>query len=200
MLIIIRKDFPLLSPHCKSIFNGQRAYFHRYGLLFGAIITSCTYLMLSPKRIPGLKMRVQPYGHVHPGTHKSMLFTSSSLPLLNTMAQLRNSSAASMRIASSQSTQTGAPNQPPSMSNHCCSAHLLMTQDTSGQRNKGNILNTLMLRRELIFIPKRCNCQPRAVNTIDYPTVLKSWGLDSPKSIEMKLHLVRMWPLRQIFR
>lgn len=57
-----------------------------------------------------------------------------------------------------------------------------------------------MLRGKLIFIPKRCNCQPRMVNTIDYPIVLKSWGPDSPKSIEIKLRLVRLWLLRQIFR
>lgn len=131
-------------------------------------------------------MRAQPYGLVHPGTHKSRLFTSSALLLLYTMAQLTNSSSASMRIPSSQSTQTGVPNQPPSMSNHCCSVHLLMTCDTSGQWNKGNILSMLMLKGELIFIPKRCKCQPRTVNTINYPTVLKSWGPDSPKLIEIK--------------
>lgn len=123
-------------------------------------------------------------------THACCL-SSPSLLCLNTTAQLSGSTA-STRIASSQSTQTGAPNQPLSMSNHCCSAHLLMTRDTSGQQNKGNILNTVMLRGELIFIPKRCNCQPRTVNTTVYLTALKSWDPDSPKSIKIRLHLARM--------
>lgn len=41
-------------------------------------------------------------------------------------------------------------------------------------------------KRRINIHPQKVQLPPRTVNTIDCPTVLRTWGPDSPKSIEIK--------------
>lgn len=157
--------------------------------------------MLSSKRIPSLTMRAQPCTFVCPGTHKSRLFTSSSLPLLNTMAQLRKSSAASTWIASSQSTQTGAPNQPPSMSNHRCSA----SSSTDDMRyiwamEQREYSKHAYAKRRINIHPQKVRLPAQNSKYNQLPYSIQVLGTRFSQIYWNQITLVSMWPLRQIFR